>query len=63
MEGFNSRLYPTEENITELEDIAVKTLQTEAEIKRDGKKMNKSSVTNNIIQITDDLSPRKNEIT
>lgn len=38
MEGFNSRLYPTEENITELEDIAVKTLQTKAEIKRDGKK-------------------------
>lgn len=63
MEGFNSRLYPTEENITELEDIAVKTLQTEAEIKKDGKKMNESSVTNNIIQITDDLSPRKNEIT
>lgn len=39
MEDFSSRLYPTEGNINELEDIAVKTLQTEAEIKIDGKKL------------------------
>lgn len=38
MQRFNSRLYPTEENINEPEDIAVKTLKTESEIEIMGKK-------------------------